>query len=179
MNKPKIGPNQIVYQNPFFKVSSVQVQFPDASKTLYVTHFGPRAGVLLLQEDNVLLVRQYRMLIHDFALEIPGGKVDDGETPETAARRECLEETGLRCLNLEPLLYYHPGLDVTDNPTWMFYCTQSESVPRQKPDRNEVTEQVWIPFSRCVDMVFDRQIVDCLSVAAILAWQVMKIRRHV
>ena len=179
MNKPTIGPPQLVHQNPFLKVSSVQVQFPGFAKTLYVTHFGPRAGVLLLQDDSVLLVRQYRLLINDFALEIPGGKVDDHETPEAAARRECLEETGFRCLNLKPLLYYHPGLDVTDNPTWMFSCTQSELVPEQKLDPNEVAELVWIPFSRCLDMVFEERIVDCLSVAAILAWQVRKMRHDV
>jgi ADP-ribose pyrophosphatase len=179
MNKPSLGPRQIVYQNAFLKISSVRVQFRDFSKTLYVIDSGPRVGVLLLKDDNVLLVRQYRMLIHDFALEIPGGKVDDGETPETAAIRECLEETCLRCLNLKPLLYYHPGLDTNDNPTSLFYCTQSEPVPQQKLDHNEVAELVWIPFSRCLDMVFEERIVDCLSVAAILAWQVKKMRHDV
>ncbi|HXR07996.1 MAG TPA: NUDIX hydrolase [Candidatus Acidoferrum sp.] len=179
MNKPTLGPRQIVYQNPFLKISSVHVQFPGFAKTIYVTHYGPRVGVLLIQDDHVLLVRQYRLLINDLALEIPGGKVDDGETPETAALRECQEETGLRCLNLTPLLYYHPGLDTNDNPTWMFYCTQSEPVPHQQLDHNEVAELVWIPFSRCLDMVFEKQIVDCLSVAAILAWQARKTRPDV
>ena len=76
-------------------------------------------------------------------------------------------------------MYYHPGLDVNDNPTWMFYCTRSKPVPRHQPDPNEVAELVWIPFSRCLDMVFAKRIVDCLSVAAILAWQVRKMRRDV
>jgi ADP-ribose pyrophosphatase len=179
MNKPILGPPQIVYQNAFLKISSVHVQFPDFSKTIYVSHCGPRVGVLLLKDDNVLLVRQYRMLINDMALEIPGGKVDDGETPKAAALRECQEETCLRCLNLQPLLYYHPGLDTNDNPTSMFYCTQSEPVPHQQLDHNEVADLVWIPFSRCLDMVFAKQIVDCLTVAALLAWQVRKMRHDV
>lgn len=179
MNKPKIGPRRLAYKNPFIKVSSVQVQFPGFSKTLYVSHYGRRVGVLLFQEDNVLFVRQYRLLLRGFALEIPGGKVDGHETLEAAARRECLEETGLRCLNLKPLLYYHPGLDVNDNPTWMFSCTRSKPVPKQKLDPNEVAELVWIPFPRCLDMVLKGQIVDCLSVAAILAWQVRKMRHDV
>ncbi|MGA2543403.1 MAG: NUDIX hydrolase [Verrucomicrobiota bacterium] len=179
MDKPKLGPRQIVYQNPFLKISSVQVQSGEFCKTLYVIDSGPRVGVLLLKDDNVLLVRQYRMLINDLALEIPGGKVDEGETTQTAAIRECLEETGLRCLSLQPLLYYHPGLDTNDNPTSIFYCTQSEPVSHHKLDHNEVAELVWIPFSRCLDMVFQKQIVDCLSIAAILAWQARKMRRDV
>jgi hypothetical protein len=61
----------------------------------------------------------------------------------------------------------------------MFYCTQSEPGPHQQLDHNEVADLVWIPFSRCLDMVFAKQIVDCLTVAALLAWQVKKMRRDV
>ncbi len=179
MNKPSLGPRRIVYQNAFLKISRVRVQFPGFAKTIFVSHYGPRAGVLLLQNEKVLFVRQYRLLVNGLALEIPGGKVEDAEPPRTAALRECMEETCLRCLNLKPLLFYQPGLDTDDNPTSVFYCTRSQPVPRQKLDRREIAELVWIPFSRCVEMVFAKQIVDGLSVAAILAWQVRKRRRHV
>jgi len=179
MNKPTLGPRQIVHENAFFQVSTVQVQFPGFAKTIYVTHSGPRVGVLLIQDDHVLLVRQYRLLINDMALEIPGGKVDDGETPQAAALRECQEETCFHCLNLQPLLYYHPGLDTTDNPTSIFYCTQFAPAPHQQPAPNEVAELVWLPFSRCLDLVFEKQIIDCLSVTAILAWQARKTRPDV
>ena len=179
MIKPVLGPRQIVYKNPYFEISSVGVQFPGFSKTIFVSHFGPRVGVLLIKNDNILLVRQYRLLINDLALEIPGGKVDDVETPETAAIRECQEETCLRCLNLKPLLFFHPGLDTNDNPTSIFFCTVFEPVPHQQLDHHEVAELVWIPFSRCLDMISEQQITDCLTVSAILAWQVRKMRADV
>jgi ADP-ribose pyrophosphatase len=174
MDKPKLGPRQLAYENPFLRIPSVRVESPEYVKTIYVIDSGPRVGVLLIKDGQVLLVRQYRMLINDFALEIPGGAVDPGESPENAAYRECAEETGLRCLNLKPLLFYHPGLDTNDNPTWMFSCTEMEPVEHYEPDPHEVTELVWLPFSRCLEMVFEKQIVDCLSVAAILAYQVRK-----
>ena len=61
----------------------------------------------------------------------------------------------------------------------MYSCTQSEPVPQEKLDLHEEAELVWVPFSCCLDMVFEERIVDCLSVAAILAWQVKKMRHDV
>jgi 8-oxo-dGTP pyrophosphatase MutT (NUDIX family) len=179
MDKPKIGAREVVYQNPYMRVYRVPVQFADFDKVFYVSDYGPRAGVLLVKEGNVLLVRQYRLLIDALAWEIPGGKVDANETLEEAAARECLEETGLRCRRLERLLYFHPGLDTCDNPTHVFYCADFEQSPSHQPDRQEVSELVWVPFSRCLEMVFAGEIVDSLSVNAILAYQVKQGSNHV
>jgi len=176
MDKPEISPREVVYENQYLQIYRVKAQFADYAKTFYVSDFGPRAGVLLARGDEVLFVRQYRLLINEIAWEIPGGKVDADETPRDAALRECLEETSLRCLNLQPLIYYHPGLDTCQNPTHIFYCTEFEEVPTQKIDRQEIAELVWLPFSRCLEMVFEGQIVDCLTVAAILAFQAKKRR---
>ena len=58
------------------------------------------AIVAIDQDLNILLVRQYRYAISKYALEIPAGLVDKGETAEEAARRELREETGYDCTNL-------------------------------------------------------------------------------
>ncbi|MEO0192964.1 MAG: NUDIX hydrolase, partial [candidate division WOR-3 bacterium] len=49
-----------------------------------------------LDQDKLVLVNQYRHPTGDFLLELPAGKVDEGESPESAAARELLEETGFR-----------------------------------------------------------------------------------
>jgi 8-oxo-dGTP pyrophosphatase MutT (NUDIX family) len=174
MDKPKIGPREVVYQNPFMQILRVPVQFADFAKTFYVSDYGPRVGVMLLREGNLLLVRQYRLLIDGWSWEIPGGKVDAHETMEQAAARECLEETGLRCGRLEQVIYFHPGLDTCENPTHVFQCADFAEAPEHRPDRQEVTELVWVPFSRCLEMVFAKEIVDGLTVNAILALEVRR-----
>lgn len=52
-----------------------------------------RAGIILIQENNVALIERYRAGFHYFIF--PGGGVDEGESPEQAAVREALEELGI------------------------------------------------------------------------------------
>ncbi len=166
---PKIGPREIVYQNPYQLIYRVNAQFDGFAKDIFVLDCGRRVGVVILRGNEVLLVRQYRLLINDMAWEIPGGKVDPDETPENAARREALEEACLRCETVKPLLYFHPGLDTCDNPTFMFLADEFEEVSEENLDSREVSERVWVPLDECIRMVFAGKIVDSLTVAALLA----------
>jgi 8-oxo-dGTP pyrophosphatase MutT (NUDIX family) len=163
---------ELVYENRYQRISRVCVDFGSFEKEYFVTDTGIRAGIVALRGDSVLLVRQYRLLIDGLSWEIPGGKVDDGETPAEAALRECLEETGFRCLNLRPLLFYHVSLDTTYNPTHLFYSTEvQEQCDERHIHREEVSGAEWVPLGRCVEMIFNRQIVDIFSMIALLAYQ--------
>ncbi len=157
------------YQNPFMKIHHTQANFGDFHKDYFVVDLGPRAGIVILQNDQVLLTRQYRFLIDDYSWEIPGGRVDEGETPEFAATRECLEETGLRCVDLKPLVVYYPGLDNFDNRTSLFYCDQPEIVCPFVAKDAEVVEIRWFDFATSLDMVFAGEILDALTIAGLLA----------
>ena len=168
--KPKLGPREVVYQNPFQEIYRVHAQFDGFAKDIYVLDCGRRVGVVIARGNDILLVRQYRMLINDLAWEIPGGKVDAGETPADAAHREAIEEACLRCRDVKPLVYFHPGLDTCDNPTFMFYAEEFEEVPEENLDSREVAERVWVPLDECMRMIFAGQIVDSLTVAALLAY---------
>ena len=109
--------SDLVYENRYQQISRVAGDFAGQWKEYFVTDYGRRAGLVVVDGASVLMVRQYRLLIDRVSLEIPGGRIDSNEIPEAAAVRECLEETGLRCRNLTPLLSFHPGLDTLHNPT--------------------------------------------------------------
>ena len=173
MKPPLLGPQTIEYRNEYHCVYRQEADFGDYKKSYYVTDYGERAGVLVLRERQVLLVRQYRLLIGRVAHEIPGGKVDAGETPAEAAARECWEETGIRCLRLEPLLQYQPGLDTLHNPTSLFVCREfrAEREPIDPEHAAEVEGHVWVPMDHCLRMVAEGQIVDSFTLIALLAYQ--------
>src|SRR5712692_2294872 len=101
LQSPRIGPRELLYEDKYQQIYRVIADFGPFTKEYFVRDTGERAGVVVLSDDSVLLVRQYRLLLDDLSWEIPGGKVDDGETPKEAAIRECLEETGVLCHNVK------------------------------------------------------------------------------
>ena len=163
-----IEPQELVYQDRNQKIYRIIAQFDGFSKEYYVSDHGQRAAVVAVRNGEVLLVRQYRLLINGLSYEIPGGGVDENETPEAAAIRECLEETGVQCLNLKPLISYHPSLDIWKNYTYIFYSEELKEIEKDNSDR-----RVWIPLERCIKMVFAQQIVDSLSIVALFAYQTL------
>jgi ADP-ribose pyrophosphatase len=170
---PHLSPRQVIYEDRYQRIYKVTADFGHFKKEYFVRDSGERAGVVVMQGESVLLVRQYRLLINGLSWEIPGGKVDDGETPEEAAIRECLEETGILCRNPKPLLNYHLGLEIIHNPSHLFYTDQYVEQTETSFNAQEVVQRLWVPLVRCIDMIFERQIVDSFTIIALLSYQTL------
>jgi len=156
----------LVYQDPFQTIQKYVAEFGTDQKNYYVSDKGERAAVVPLDQGRILLTRQYRFLINDLSLEVPGGKMDRGESPEAAAIRECLEETGHLCSDLRPILNYHPGLDTHKNYTYIFAARAVRQVEIRPQDSYR-----WIPREEIFSMISERKIQDSLSLIALLALQ--------
>jgi ADP-ribose pyrophosphatase len=167
---------ETIYEDQYQRLFRVTADLGDFSKEYVVRDGGQRAGLVAVRNGAVLLVRQYRLQIDGLSWEIPGGKVEDGETPERAAVRECFEETGFRCQNVRPLLNFHPSLDTLHNPTFLFYSQEVVEEAPRGPDPREVVQQEWVPLDQCIRMVFEQGIVDGFSMLALLAYRQLKVR---
>ena len=174
MRQIRFTPREVTYRTRFFDVYHSRADFGSFSKDYFVVHFGPRAGVIAVRGADVLLVRQYRYLINDLSWELPGGTIEPTESPEQGAARECLEETGVRCRGLRPLVTYYPGLDNVDNRTTIWYSEDIEVTRSFVGDEAEVREIVWLPLTRCIDMIMRQEILDAMSVAGLLAYNQMR-----
>ena len=163
------------YRNPFMQVVHTRADFGAFQKDYFVIELGPRAGIIALKDGEVLLTRQYRFLIDAYSWEIPGGRVDEGETAESAAARECLEETGIECRNLRRLVEYYPGLDNFNNRTTVFASTETRAVATFSAVPSEVTEIRWFALEAALRMVFAGEILDALTVTALLAYQASRL----
>jgi ADP-ribose pyrophosphatase len=170
MKSPKRGGKTLIHENPFSKIYKVEADFGSFTKNYYINEFGPRAGVVAVRDGCILLTRQYRLLPDRVTFEIPGGKIEDGEAPEEAARRECLEETGIVCGTLDPLILYQPGLDNFENATSVFVCENLTDTGDFQPDPREVLDVVWMPVDECLDMIYQGKLIDALTIVGALAY---------
>ena len=114
-------PEKVVFSVPWFDILERDVE--GFASPYYLVCPNDYVSVLATATDGTfLLVRQYRPAVGAETLELPSGHVEDGETPEAAARRELAEETGYEAKNLEFLGTLAPDTGRLGNRLWCFYA---------------------------------------------------------
>lgn len=103
-----VSSSEVALRGMIWNVQREVFEFADQTLTReFVEHPGAVAIVAMNDVGQVLLIRQYRHPVGELLWEIPAGLLDvHGETPESAARRELLEETGYLAGELEPLIEF-------------------------------------------------------------------------
>ena len=92
----KLVTSRTGYEGKLLTLKEDEVRLPNGSSAMreYVLHQGASMVVPLFEDFSLLFERQYRYPVGNHFLELPAGKVDRGEAPLAAARRELIEETG-------------------------------------------------------------------------------------
>ncbi len=133
-----------------------------------VVHHSGGAAVLALNERaEVALVRQFRYAVGRQLIEIPAGKIEPGEAPGPAARRELGEEAGLAARHFVPFGSILPTCAYDTEVIHIFLATGLREVPCH-PDADEFVSVFWLPLEKAVQMVMDGEITDAKSVSALL-----------
>jgi len=158
-----------VFRGRVVDLSIERVRLPNGNvcELELIHHPGAAAVVPVDGDGNVLLVRQYRHATGGYLLEVPAGKLDPGERPETCALREVEEETGYLPVNLTPLgwIWTTPGF--TDEKIWLFLAT-GLAPARQDLQHDEVLTVERVPLAAAVAWALSGEIVDAKSVCALL-----------
>jgi ADP-ribose pyrophosphatase len=115
---------------------------------------------------EVVLIRQYRHGTKEVTLEIPGGIVESQDTPENAARRELLEETGFAESQLVPLGIVHPNPAFLNNRCHTYLARDVTRVKNQEQDEKEDIEVLLRPLDEIPRLIREGEITHSLVVAA-------------
>ena len=168
-NDEVIVSSEQIYDGRVVKLSVAQVTLPDGTtaKREIIHHPGAVAMVAMTDDDEILLVRQYRTAAGKSLLEVPAGTLEPGEDPAFCAVRELQEETGYKPGHLSELggIYVAPGY--TTEYIHLFFAT-SLTESRLEADSDEFIEVVKVSLYDAVKMIERGEICDGKSVSALL-----------
>ena len=122
----------------------------------------------LTEEGNVVMIRQYRHGADEVTLEIPGGIIDPGESPEEAGARELLEETGYSAKKLETIGVVNPNPALFDNTAYTILATGARLVSSPSPDDLEEIAVELYSMSQINQMLMEGGITHSLVLNAFL-----------
>lgn len=160
-----------IYDNPWLHIEENQVTNPSGGDGIYgVIHYKNRAvGVVPIDEDdNTWLVGQYRYPTETYEWEIPEGGCAENEDLLDAAKRELLEETGLVAENYEPILGNLQLSNSCSDERAFLYTARNLTMTEAQPEPTEKIAIRKLPLSEVFDMVDRGEIVDIMSVTALL-----------
>lgn len=120
----------------------------------------------LTSDGHVVMVRQYRHGIRGVTLEIPGGLVEEGDSPESAAARELKEETGYDAPTLKALGSVHPNPAIQNNRCYTFLAEGAAPAGTQQQDEREDIEVVLKPLVLIPSLIREGEITHSLVIAA-------------
>ncbi|HMO62185.1 MAG TPA: NUDIX hydrolase [Ferruginibacter sp.] len=163
--------SKYISQHRYFTARVDTCQMPNGTVVpeYYVVELPVTVCALAVTEDNkAVLVKQYRHPIQQTLIEIPGGFIDAGETPEQAIGRELLEETGYAFSNIYAVgkIAANPG--VLQSITHLFLATGGKKVATQNLDFNEEIEVQLIPVEAVCQMLQRNEFVQALHTTCLL-----------
>jgi len=164
VSKPS-SQSRTCFTSPWIDVVAVPCADGSADEYFVVRARDYVSVVAVLPDGRVLLVRQYRPAVNAETIEVPAGHVEDGQSPEEAARQELLEETGYRATTVEPLGVLHPDTGRLANRHWVFFA--SGLVKAGEPDAHEVAKPFTVSSAELRDMTLDGRFNHAQSVAAV------------
>jgi ADP-ribose pyrophosphatase len=170
--KARIISSRTVYRGPVFSVSTDEVQEPGGVRVRRdIIHHTGSVVILAVEESQstprVLLERQYRHAANDFLWEIPAGRIDPGEKPLPAAKRELLEETGYSASNWRRIFKFYASPGFVAETMSVFLATGLRPGKAQ-PEADEIIRKRLVPLPTAVQMVLSGTIRDAKTISSIL-----------
>lgn len=174
-NPWKITSEKEIYSNPWIGLTEYQVINPSGNPGIYgKVHFKNYAiGIVALDDDlNTYLVGQYRFAPDEYSWEIPEGGGPLGTDPLDSAKRELLEETGLKATEWQEIQRMHLSNSVSDE-LCIIYLARGLEQHEAEPEETEQLIVKKLPFSAVYDMVCRGEILDSVTVGAVLKTQLL------
>lgn len=158
-----------VYKGSFLRVDKVKVELPDGNNAErdIVRHPGACAIIPFIDDDTILLVKQFRVALNKLMYEIPAGKLEKGEDTLVCAERELEEETGYKCENIEYLGVIATGAGFTDELIYIYKATDLFKGIKGGDD-DEFIETIPFKIEEVKKMIKEGEIIDTKTISGLM-----------
>lgn len=159
----------IIYSGKIINLRRDDALLPDGNPCIreVVEHPGGVCIAALTDNNELIFERQFRYPYMDILLELPAGKLERGEDPLLAGKRELLEETGYEAEEYVSLGKFYPSCGYTDEIIYL-YLAKNLKFKGQQLDEDEFINLEKIPLQKAVEMVNANEIPDGKTQAAVL-----------
>lgn len=159
-----------MYENKWIRVREDEVVRPDGGPGIYgVIEIWPSVGVVAIDDqDQVVLVGQWRYSLDRYSWEVPRGGSHPHETDmQAVAARELAEETGTLARQWQALGSVDVCNGVANDVQSLFLATGLSGTERNLDPEEQIAMQ-WVPFNEALEMAIDGRITEVCTVAALL-----------
>jgi len=168
----KVVSSQEVYTSERFRITEDRAVDADGFeiRRSIVQHDGSAVMMAVDEKRRILLVRQFRLPVRRYLWELPAGRLDPGETPLQAARRELREETGYRARKWNKLLSYYPTPGFVSEKMTIYLAT-GLTAGEATPMVDERIECRWFTEEELDEQIRLGEITDGKTIVGFLAWK--------
>jgi 8-oxo-dGDP phosphatase len=148
-----------IYENRWITVEMADIVLPSGERLQHHAVTMPSAAMTVVfndDDDAILLSRRHRFVPDVWNWELPGGIVDEGETPAETAMREVIEETGYRPRSIAPLANFEPMIGMVTSPHHVYLAHGAERV--QEPTERDEGHFEWVPIDKVPQLIASGEI---------------------
>ncbi len=161
---------EMIYKGKILKLKKIQVQLENGLKsTREIVEHNGAVAIVVCENNKFLFVNQYRKAFEDILLEIPAGKLEEGELPLDCARRELEEETGYIANNLELIQVVYPSPGFCTEKIYLFKGSDLR-LGEINFDVDENLTSEWIEKDKIMEMIKKGQIKDAKSIVGVVLY---------
>lgn len=160
--------SKVVYEGKVVTVLRDDVEVADGHKSFreVVLHSGGVVIVALKNDNTILMVKQYRYPLKHVNLELPAGKLEIGENPDEACKRELEEETGYRAKSWKSLGFINTTPGICTEKLYLYLAKDLEFVG-EHPDEGEIIKTFEYKLNDVFSMINNGEINDAKTICAL------------
>jgi ADP-ribose pyrophosphatase len=174
-NKVEVISSKLSYEGPLFRVYTDEIVENGRKVSRDVVRHNGSVVILAIDDTKskrdplVVMERQYRHAANEYLLEVPAGKMEEGENPLAGAKRELLEETGFRAKRWRKMARYFASPGFLGE--WMqVFIAEGLTLGDSQPEYDEQLEIEMIPLSRLLRMIEEGKIYDGKTLISVMLY---------